>query len=65
MAIGLEQALGDKLTAGLISSPDPPRTFEALARVLSADIRFRIETASKPRARHLRSWTGRTLSERS
>ena len=25
MAIGLEQALGDKLTAGLISSPDPPR----------------------------------------
>lgn len=25
MAVGLEQALGDKLTAGLISSPDPPR----------------------------------------
>ena len=25
MAIGLEEALGDKLTAGLISSPDPPR----------------------------------------
>lgn len=24
MAVGLEQALGDKLTAGLISSPDPP-----------------------------------------
>ncbi|HJU93200.1 MAG TPA: DUF4147 domain-containing protein [Pyrinomonadaceae bacterium] len=24
MAIGLEQALGDRLTAGLISSPDPP-----------------------------------------
>ena len=24
MAVGLEEALGDKLTAGLISSPDPP-----------------------------------------
>ena len=24
MAVGLEQALGDRLTAGLISSPDPP-----------------------------------------
>ena len=25
MAIGLEEALGDKLTAGVITSPDPPR----------------------------------------
>ena len=30
MAVGLEEALGDKLTAGLISSPDPPLHLKAV-----------------------------------